>query len=252
MLLTNLLGADQCLFAQDDSSYTYQISYGMLLNFNGYQVYRAELYTGDSGSLFFYQIENKSENNEPIPGGSDADEFQFDIVDTTRFFILSDRVGNRIHQLERIPAANALCVVLEPFESIEWIITGQKKVIDSFECEEARGSFRGRDYTVWFTDALPFSFGPWKLHGLPGLIMEAHDATSEVQFVVSAVRIIDANSHIPVPTIHEYPVLDRKTYAEKFKRYIDELERRLMSRFDRSFRVNINSSLIKSVEIYDY
>lgn len=72
--------------------------------------------------------------------------------------------------------------VKEKIPSINWKITQEKKKIGNFECIKAKCNFRGRDYTVWFTMQIPFRFGPWKLQGLPGLILEAYDTKKEVYF----------------------------------------------------------------------
>ena len=34
--------------------------------------------------------------------------------------------------------------------------------------------FRGREWKVWFSEEIPLSLGPWKLGGLPGLILAVH------------------------------------------------------------------------------
>ena len=47
------------------------------------------------------------------------------------------------------------------------------KTVAGYECHLATTHFRGRDWRVWFTLDIPLSLGPWKLSGLPGLILAA-------------------------------------------------------------------------------
>lgn len=73
-------------------------------------------------------------------------------------------------------------IIEQDYPQLDWEIREETKEIDGFQVQQARTTFGGRDYTVWFAPELPFTFGPWKLHGLPGLILEARDETAEVQF----------------------------------------------------------------------
>lgn len=70
---------------------------------------------------------------------------------------------------------------------MEWLITDENKIINNFSCNKAIANFRGRQWVAWFTTEIPLSFGPWKLHGLPGLIIEAYDATN--RYTWRAVKI---------------------------------------------------------------
>jgi GLPGLI family protein len=70
-------------------------------------------------------------------------------------------------------------VVKDDWVSFNWVIEDESKKIGYFMCQKATGSFRGRNYTAWFTDQIPLSYGPWKLFGLPGLIVEAYDENKD-------------------------------------------------------------------------
>jgi GLPGLI family protein len=66
--------------------------------------------------------------------------------------------------------------VKESKVSFEWNILDEEKKIGSYNCKKATTIFRGRTYTVWFTNDIPIQFGPWKFNGLPGLILIAEDS----------------------------------------------------------------------------
>lgn len=73
-------------------------------------------------------------------------------------------------------------LVEEEFPKLNWEIEQETKVIGGYNCQKAETHFKGRDYIAWFTTDIPFQAGPWKLQGLPGLILEASDSKNEVQF----------------------------------------------------------------------
>ncbi len=73
-------------------------------------------------------------------------------------------------------------VVERSFPTVDWSISRETKTINGYQCQKAVGDFHGRKYYVWFTNDLPFKAGPWKLTGLPGLIIEAKDSTGRIKF----------------------------------------------------------------------
>ena len=77
----------------------------------------------------------------------------------------------------RFPKSAALdeYTVEDTWLKISWEIKEQVITIGKFKCKKAIGDFRGRTYIVWFTEEIPLPFGPFKLHGLPGLIIQAED-----------------------------------------------------------------------------
>ena len=58
---------------------------------------------------------------------------------------------------------------------ISWGMADSVRTILGHPCRMATADFRGRRWTAWFATDIPISDGPWKLGGLPGLILEAYD-----------------------------------------------------------------------------
>ena len=74
------------------------------------------------------------------------------------------------------------CLVEDQAEKIDWKVVKDTMSIIGVPCQKAVAHFKGRNWIAWFDPALPLSCGPWKLNGLPGLILEAYDDKKEVQF----------------------------------------------------------------------
>ena len=58
---------------------------------------------------------------------------------------------------------------------IPWQLSEDTLTIGGYLCHRATGRYAGRTWTVWYTDEIPSSAGPWKLRGLPGMILQASD-----------------------------------------------------------------------------
>lgn len=82
-----------------------------------------------------------------------------------------------------------LFIVNDSIEDIPWVLHNEDKKIGDYTCQKATGLYRGREYTVWFTAEIPISHGPWKLRGLPGLIMEAFDDSGRYEFRATKVSL---------------------------------------------------------------
>ncbi len=70
----------------------------------------------------------------------------------------------------------------------EWTFGDGEKEICGYLCQEAKTSYGGREWAVWFAPDIPSNSGPWKLRGLPGLILEAQDAEGIHHFTATSLR----------------------------------------------------------------
>ena len=64
----------------------------------------------------------------------------------------------------------------------QWTMTDSTREVLGYTCQQATADFRGRHWTAWFATDIPVSDGPWKLGGLPGLILEAYDEGHQYTF----------------------------------------------------------------------
>lgn len=77
----------------------------------------------------------------------------------------------------------------EEQECQDWkIMPDSIETILGYECQKAVCNFRGRVYEAWFSYAIPVSCGPWKLCGLPGLILKAQDSKGHYTFEISGLE----------------------------------------------------------------
>lgn len=79
----------------------------------------------------------------------------------------------------------------EPLTTPEWVVTDSIKSCLGFDCIKATANFKGREWTVWFNPDIPIPEGPWKLYGLPGLIMEAYDKNHDYEFIPLSIKVSD-------------------------------------------------------------
>jgi GLPGLI family protein len=87
-------------------------------------------------------------------------------------------------------------LIEEPLPTINWKINSDTATFGGLHCQQATTHFKGRDYIAWFCPDLPFHTGPWKLNGLPGVIVDAHDTKNEVVFKFDGIE--DVSKAAPV------------------------------------------------------
>jgi GLPGLI family protein len=101
----------------------------------------------------------------------------------------SDRSKGSLNSFEQTMIGNTF-QVSEDIPKLSWNLSEVEKIIGGFLCKQAFTSFRGRNYEAWYAVNLPLPMGPWKLNGLPGLIIEANDKEGEVVFQFYSFQIL--------------------------------------------------------------
>lgn len=106
-----------------------------------------------------------------------------------------------------------LVVYEDSFPLIEWTVTNDTPVtISGYTCYKAIGNFGGREWTAWFAPDTPIPYGPWKLYGLPGLVIQAQEADGCYKFELIRIK----QSKRPI-LWYECPY--RNTTIKEWKKY---------------------------------
>lgn len=103
-------------------------------------------------------------------------------------------------------------IVNDKLPVINWKLESESKVISNLKCYKATGVFRGRKWIVWYSPQVPFSTGPWKLNGLPGLILEAYDVDKKFSFIATSIKYGE-NANLDIPT-GNLKKMDIRTFVE--------------------------------------
>lgn len=183
-------------FNQIDSSSPYPRNCRLTINEN------ASLYE-------IYDVEASS--NEPERYNPDQGTSVIVIKPKKNRFYFKDLKSKTITNRERIFLEKFF--VVDSLDNLfEWKLTQKRKSILGYDCQEATTEFRGRKYTAYFTPEVPVQNGPWKFHGLPGLILEVSmDKNAIVEFSITAENLEFSKE----PSDLVNPYADKKTYSRK-------------------------------------
>lgn len=72
-----------------------------------------------------------------------------------------------------------------------WKILPDTQKIGKWQCQKATVDFGGRTWTAWFSPEFPLQDGPYKFHGLPGLIVKIQDADKEYDWELKGTKNVD-------------------------------------------------------------
>ena len=82
----------------------------------------------------------------------------------------------------------------EDIPAFNWRIEQCDTMILGYNCQVANADFRGRNWHVWYTEDIPIPERPWKLCGLPGLILKAEDSEGIFGFECIGIDKVDTKT----------------------------------------------------------
>ena len=131
-----------------------------------------------------------------VKSGADNKFYYYDKVGTERFFYSEDT------------------------PQLNWEVGDSTKTILGYECFFASVDYHGRKWIAWFTPEIPVAAGPWKLQGVPGLILEATTVDGLYSFVADGIQQTE-KFITPIYLINEYEKTDRIKFLKAKRGFMD-------------------------------
>jgi GLPGLI family protein len=231
-----------------------RVYYQQILNLDSTS--RTKKVTGKRSVLYFtdtlsYYVYNNTETiKDDKATGSDETGNTYDIAfsdDIGEVFMTSFRT-KQVFIREFIWKRPYITV--DTLTEINWVLTGEEKNIGRFVCQKALAFFRGRNFEAWFTTAVPVTVGPWKLHGLPGLILEACDEKKEVCYLFDGLQVPDKKIFsLRIPGNGKRVPL--KQFRNLWKEEIQKLRDFLEATAEKGTTVDVNVKYFPMEKSYD-
>ncbi|UZT96938.1 GLPGLI family protein [Chryseobacterium fluminis] len=104
----------------------------------------------------------------------------------------------------------------------DWKIEKEKQKFGEYTAQKATLNFGGRKWIAWFSTDLPFSDGPYKFHGLPGLIIKIEDTEKNYSWILKGNKKAADNSNNSLMsklTNGNIKIVDKQKFTKTFENY---------------------------------
>lgn len=139
---------------------------------------------------------------------------------------------------------------IEPYEIQNWEIGDSAKHILGYDCIMASASYHGRHWHVWFTPDIPIQDGPWKLSGLPGLILEALETSGQHHFTATGITMT-TRPITPNPGAGHYEKTDRISMLKALRKFEDDPISALSASFGVTIKTENEITIDKTLDFLE-
>lgn len=232
------------MFGQD-SKIEYQTFTKNTIDTTGIRTY---LLFNKNGALFVWKSTLQGANTSKEVSEEGTIEIKKVFRDTIGTRVYNDYSKNTLILNEPLLGENYTVVDKKINDS--WKIEDSFKEIGGLTCQKAKIKLRGREYIAWFSQEIPVPAGPWKLNGLPGLIIEANDVNKEVNFLFKSLhQNIDLPEEIMIEN-KEGNSISIEEFVQKKDKLHQKLINQTLSKLPRGTKVlNMGNRARKGIEI---
>jgi len=211
--------------------------------FDGLKNYDAILTLTNTESCFEYKL---FEKDTLTTESEDENGNRFiSIPNKQKQMIFTNSINKKTKELKYFKGT---FLVVDTLIIPKWDIKDETNIIGGLKCQKATTFFKGREYVVWFTTEITTFFGPWKLNGLPGLIVLANDKRNEVYFEITEVLKNDETICQEDTSINN---ISKTQFDNKIKEWQNNFEETFKSKGDRNLNFDVKFGKAVDIEIID-
>jgi GLPGLI family protein len=127
----------------------------------------------------------------------------------------------------------------EKIPQFNWVIQKDTLTILNQKTQKATLNFRGRNYFAWFTTDIQISDGPYKFHGLPGLILKIESVDKKFTFEAYSIKLNIKKTDLSIKKLADkYPQKKQITIKEKVRLIKENTEK------ERKYKLSKNPGVV--------
>ena len=241
LFLTAALAVVPAVYAQDPTLYECVYQYdvnGTTEKGDLSDTFNCILLIGEDSSKFLDYAAFQLDSVSAIKGISDDVLKEYEARDQKAVPYFDRRLFNSLSD-NKLTTISVMAPFTYKYEEetplIEWKLSDETQTVCGYECRKADGEYGGRKWTAWYAEEIPVPFGPWKMTGLPGLVMLATDSDGIHRFIAISFR--EGNGKISPDDIPSVIKTDHKKFEAQKAEY------------DKNPINSINPSDIESISI---
>jgi len=132
---------------------------------------------------------------------------------TDSTLLYKDYASNYLQYEERLGQENL--VMEEDLKLFKWTKIRERDSILTYPCRTALAEFRGREYKAYYTTKLKYTAAPWKIHGLPGVVLKVCSTDDVVCYEARSIELTEESTALVNPFENKKPI----SYGDFCKKY---------------------------------
>ena len=134
------------------------------------------------------------------------------------YYVVRSATDSKLYYYDKV-GTERFCYE-EDIPQLNWAVGDSTRTILGYECFLASADYHGRKWIVWFSPEIPVATGPWKLQGVPGLILEASTEDGLYRFVADGIQQTEKLIS-PIYLANEYEKTDRVKFLKAKRGFMD-------------------------------